>query len=264
MGTVAANLIAGRLSRRMHKTVQGFEKAEAEPEVPQLAEAGEYEDSALKIARRAESFGGGAAMVPLRIHELQKPSLAVKTAKRFPLPSGHRGNFLFCWRLSMRRCLGLMFLAIMSTPVLIACGGDSSDPTEENLKARAEAFGTAIVDGNYSDLYEFAVPEMKSVCSKEEFLAGAHAEIKALAVSMELDEDAGPKAAIRALMGIDEDADVKVRASDVEVEGNQGSVLIEFYLDDVRFGAQGGDDSDHWVLTDGQWYAVGTIRSDGC
>ena len=132
----------------------------------------------------------------------------------------------FARELFMRRCLGLMFLVIMSTVVLTACD-DSSDPTEENLKARAEAFGTAIVDGNYSEIYEFVVPEMKSVCSKEEFVAAAHAEIKAVAVSTGLDEDAGPKAVLRASMGIDEDADVKVRASDVEVTGNQGSVLIE-------------------------------------
>ena len=163
----------------------------------------------------------------------------------------------------MRRCLGLMLLVIMTTVVLVACGGGSSGPTEENLKARAEDFGAAIMNGNYSELYEFAVPEFKSICSKEDFVAGANAEIRADAVSIGLDEDAGPKAVIRASMGIDEDADVKVRASDVEVAGNQGSALIEFYLGDVRFAAQGGDDDD-WVFADGQWYLGGVIRSDGC
>ncbi len=54
----------------------------------------------------------------------------------------------------MRRCLGLMLLVIMSTVVLTACGGDPSGPTEKTLKDSAEAFGAAIVNGNYSNLYE--------------------------------------------------------------------------------------------------------------
>ena len=58
----------------------------------------------------------------------------------------------------MRICFGLMLLAIMSAVVLTACGGDSSGPTEETLEARAEALGTAIVDGDYSELYEFGLP----------------------------------------------------------------------------------------------------------
>ena len=162
----------------------------------------------------------------------------------------------------MRICFGLMLLAIMSAVVLTACGGDSSGPTEETLEARAEALGTAIVDGDYSELYEFGLPELKSLCSKEDFLAAAHAELKAVAVSIGLDEDAEPKAVIRESMGIDEDTAVKVRASDVEVVGNRGSILIEFYLDDVRFAA--GDDSYDWVFTDGQWNVVGILRSEGC
>ena len=53
----------------------------------------------------------------------------------------------------MRRCLRLMLLVIMSTVVLTACGGDPSGPTEKTLKDSAEAFGAAIVNGNYSELY---------------------------------------------------------------------------------------------------------------
>ncbi len=164
----------------------------------------------------------------------------------------------------MRRCLGLMFLVIMSTVVFTACGGDSSDPTEEALKARAETFGSAIMNGDYSTLYELGVPECRSVLSKEEFLSEANAAVMAEAVAMGLDEDTTPKQLIRANIGIDEDADVEVRASNVEITGNQGSVLIEFYLDDNLFGNQGGDDNDMWVLSDGQWYLGSAIDSDSC
>ena len=162
----------------------------------------------------------------------------------------------------MRRCLELMLLVIITTAVLTACGGDPSGPTEENLQARAEAFGAAIVDGNYSEIYEFGLPELKATCSKKEFLAGANTEIMAAATAMGLDEDAKTKTVIRASFGIDEDADVEVRSSEIDVSGNQGSVLLDLYLDDVHFG-QLGDDSV-WVFADGQWYLGGVIRSADC
>ena len=93
----------------------------------------------------------------------------------------------------MRRCLGLMFLLIITTVVLTACGDGSSGPTEENLEARAEAFGAAVMDGNYSEIYEFASPESKSISSKDEFVTGANASIMDAATSMGLDEDANRK-----------------------------------------------------------------------
>ena len=164
----------------------------------------------------------------------------------------------------MQRCLGLMLLVIITTAILTGCGGDSSGPIEENLKDRAEAFGTAIVNGDYSGIWEVSGPEFQSICSKEEYVSRANAAIMAEAVSMGLDEDATPKQVIRAGMGVDGDADVKVRASDVEVAGNQGTVLIEFYQDDVRFAGLGGDDGDIWMFTDGQWHLDGVIPSGGC
>lgn len=148
-----------------------------------------------------------------------------------------------------------MLLVIMSTVIFTACGGDSSGPTEESLKDSAEALGAAIVNGDYSELYELGTSELKSRCSKEEFLSGANAAIMAGAVSMDMDEDTTPKQLIRASMGIDEDVDVEVRVSNVEVTGNQGAVLIEFYLDGNLFAE---DDSDMWVFADGQWGATGS------
>ena len=162
----------------------------------------------------------------------------------------------------MSKYTGAALLLFIIVVALTACGG-SSDSTAENLKARAEAFGAAIMDGNYSEFYELAPPESQSRCSEEEFVAEANAALMSEVASMGLDEDATPKTAMRALFGIDEDADIEVRASDVEVTGNTGSVLIEFYLDDVRIAAQGGDD-DYWVLADGQWYLEGAIGSDAC
>ena len=162
----------------------------------------------------------------------------------------------------MSKYTGAALLLFIIVVALTACGG-SSDPTAENLKARAEDFGAAIMDGNYSEFYELAPPESQSRCSEEEFVAEANAALMSEVASMGLDEDTTPKTAMRALFGIDEDADIEVRASDVEVTGNTGSVLIEFYLDDVLIAAQGGDDDD-WVLADGQWYLEGAIGSDAC
>ena len=68
---------------------------------------------------------------------------------------------------------------------------------------------------------------------------------------------------IRALMGIDEDADVEVRSSDAEVIGNEGSVQIEFSIDGDVVAAQGGDSVD-WVFANGEWYSEDVIGSGTC
>ncbi len=89
-----------------------------------------------------------------------------------------------------------------------------------------------------------------------------NASIMSAAISMGLDEDAKPKTVIRTLLGVDEDADIEVRASNVEVMGNEGSVLIEFYQDGVRVGQEGSDEP--WVFADGQWYFEVAIDADSC
>ena len=164
----------------------------------------------------------------------------------------------------MSKYMRLLLLLFITVVALAACGGgESSGATAENLKARAEDFGAAIMEGNYSEVYDLASPESQSRCSKEEYVAEANAALMSEVASTGLDEDATPKTAMRALFGINEDLDIEVRASDVEVTGNTGSVLIEFYIDDVIIGTQGGDD-DIWVLADGQWYLGGAIGSDAC
>ena len=160
----------------------------------------------------------------------------------------------------MKRYLGPMLFAIMTAALLAACGG-SSGPTEENLKARAEAHGTAMVDGNYSDVYEFAPPECKSTYPKDSYLANVNDELMSVAVSMGLDEDANPKAVVRARMSIDEDADLEVRASDVEVTGNRGSALVESFLDGRLVGSDGGN-AFFWVFEDGKWFNERVILSE--
>ena len=160
----------------------------------------------------------------------------------------------------MRRHSGLMFPVIMTVVLLAACGG-SSGPTVENLKARAEAHGAAMVDGKYSDVYEFASPECKSTYSKDLYLANVNNELMSVAVSMGLDEDAKPKAVVRARMSIDEDADLDVRASEVEVTGNRGSALVESFLDGRLIGSDGGN-AFFWVFEDGQWFNERVILSE--
>ena len=76
-----------------------------------------------------------------------------------------------------------MLLVILTTVALAGCGG-SSGPTAENLKARAEVFGAAFVDGNSSGMYEFAHPESKSACPEEEFVVAMNASIMSAAISM--------------------------------------------------------------------------------
>ena len=160
----------------------------------------------------------------------------------------------------MGRRLGLIFFVIVTMVLLAACGG-SSGPTEENLKARAEAHGAAMVDGKYSDVYEFAPPECKAVYSKDLYLANVEDELMSVAASMGLDEDAKSKAVVRARMSIDEDADLEVRASDIEVTGNRGSALVESFLDGRLISSDGGN-AFFWVFEDGQWFNERVILSE--
>ena len=160
----------------------------------------------------------------------------------------------------MRRHLGPISCVIMAVVLLAACGG-STGPTEENLKARAEAHGAAMVDGNYSDVYEFAPPGCKTAYPKDLYLAKVNAQLMTEAASMGLDADAKPKAVVRAKMSIDEDVDLEVRASDIEVNGNRGSALVESFLDGRLIGSDGGN-AFFWVFEDGQWFNERVILSE--
>ena len=159
-----------------------------------------------------------------------------------------------------RLFLGVFAMVLILPLLLLACGGPSV-PTEENLKARAEAHGVAMVDGDYSEVYEFATPRCKATYSKDSYLASANADLMSAATSMGLDEDAKPKTVVRTKMGVDEDANLEVRVSDVEVTGNRGSALVESFLDGLWIGSDGGDNF-FWVFEDGQWFNERVITSE--
>ena len=93
------------------------------------------------------------------------------------------------------------------------------------------------------------------------YLANVNNELMSVAVSMGLDEDAKPKAVVCARMSIDEDADLDVRASEVEVTGNRGSALVESFLDGRLIGSDGGN-AFFWVFEDGQWFNERVILSE--
>ena len=136
----------------------------------------------------------------------------------------------------MRFCFWAM--VVVATMAMMACGGASgSDPTEAGLRSRAESQGKAVSDEDWAGWYKFFSPGNKSVCSEAEFSAAIEIEMSSFRESRELEES----------------DKLEFRVREVTVQGTQGLVVVDIYLDgELLFDSI----NDNWVFADGNWWSM--------
>ena len=137
------------------------------------------------------------------------------------------------------RNMGVILLVLIGI-LVIACGSSGSEPTESELRGRAEAFATAASNEKWIEVHRFYSPEFQESCP-----AGEYA-IK-LGITM---------AMVKGLVGIDEDAKLEFRVTAVTVEDLNGSVTEEMLYkgEPLSFGDSGDGGSEQWAFIDGQWW----------
>ena len=141
-------------------------------------------------------------------------------------------------------------LVMILTTLLLACSGsdssDSSGPTVENLEARNNEAGSAFLEADWGKFREFLHPNVQSNCSSEE-----------VAETMSFN-----KAQIRSEFGVDVDADLEARASNVEVAGNRGGAVMEYYHGgNLLFRDESTTD---WEFVKGQWHLAEGFEGFSC
>ena len=138
--------------------------------------------------------------------------------------------------------------------IAAACGGGSgtgtaeavpqsqaesqaTDPTEAGLRSRAESQATAQSGEKWAEWYRFLSPDSKSGCFEADFSAAAGLGISGFKQSR----------------GLEESSRLEFRVQSVTVQGNQGQVGMDMYLD----GELVFDSPDElWVYVDGDWWSV--------
>ena len=137
-------------------------------------------------------------------------------------------------------------MVVIATMAMMACGGASgSDPTEAGLRSRAESQAKAVSDGDWAGWYNFFSPGNKSVCSEAEFSAAVDIEMSSFRESRELEES----------------DELEFRVREVTVQGTQGLVIVDIYLDgELLFDSI----NNNWVFADSNWWSVDSGGSLFC
>ena len=144
----------------------------------------------------------------------------------------------------MRR-MGVVLLVLIGI-LVIACGPSGSEPTESELRERAEALATATSNEKWIEAHRFYSPEFQENCP-----AGEYAIFLGIGMAM-----------LKGMMGIDEDEKLELRITTVTVDGLNGSVMGEVFYkgEPLDFGNPFGDSDDGepelWAFIDGQWRYV--------
>jgi len=140
----------------------------------------------------------------------------------------------------MRR-MGVVLLVLIGI-LVIACGSSGSEPTESELRGRAEAFATAASNEKWIEVHRFYSPEFQENCPVGEF---------AIFLGMGM-------AMAKGMMGIDEDEKIGFHVTAVTVDGLNGSVTAEMLYkgEPSDFGDSDDEGPVQWAFIDGQWRYV--------
>jgi len=135
-------------------------------------------------------------------------------------------------------------IVVIATVALLACGRRTGpDPTEAGLRGRAESKAKAQSDGKWAEWYKFLSPDSKSGCSEADFSAIADFGISSF----------------REVKGLEDSDELEFRVQEVTVQGTQGQVVVDMYLDGELFF---DSPNEPWVFAGGNWWSV--IRVAEC
>ncbi|MCH7737184.1 MAG: hypothetical protein IH872_07255 [Chloroflexi bacterium] len=140
---------------------------------------------------------------------------------------------------------GFWAFVVIATVAMLACGGASGpDSAESGLRSRAESQAKAQSDGNWAKWYGFFSPGNKSACTEAEFSAAAEFSMSTF----------------RESKGLADSDQLEFSVQEVTVNGDQGLVIGDIYLDGQLFF---DSPNENWVFVDGDWWSVNT-GGPGC
>ena len=136
------------------------------------------------------------------------------------------------------RSMGVILLVLIGI-LVIACGPSGSEPTESELRGRAEAFATVTSDEKWIEAHRFYSPEFQEKCP-----VGEYAIFLGLGMAM-----------AKGRMGIDEDAKIEFHITAVTVDGLNGTATAEMLYkgEPLDFFDSGDEQAVQWAFIDGQW-----------
>ena len=144
--------------------------------------------------------------------------------------------------------LKLIGIAVIVAVSLIAFGCSGPMSPVDHLRQRGEGQAKVSSKQNWLKLYEYQSPQYRDICKSGDYAVQ-------LATAWLL---------FMGLFGIEADATVESRVTNVTVQGLEGRVFGEMLVDGkvVEFGEAG--DGGRWVFVDGEWWSEADDWADGC
>ena len=137
------------------------------------------------------------------------------------------------------RSMGVILLVLIGI-LVIACGPSGSEPTESELRGRAEAFATVTSNEKWIEAHRFYSPEFQEKCP-----VGEYAIFLGMGMAM-----------AKGMMGIDEDEKIGFHVTAVTVDGLNGSVTAEMLYKGEPLDFFDSLEPEPWAFIDGQWRHV--------
>ena len=139
--------------------------------------------------------------------------------------------------------LGLLLIAGL---LVIGCSPTAAEPTEENLRSRAESNAAAFSDEKWLKVHKFYLPEFQEKCPSGEFAIFA-----GLSMSM-----------LKGFMGIEDDENLDIKITSVSVDGSTGLVSSEVLYNGelIDFGDSEDSIDEEWVFINDEWW----LADDEC
>ena len=140
----------------------------------------------------------------------------------------------------------LVGLLLIAGLFVIGCSSTPAEPTEENLRSRAESNAAAFSDEKWLKVHKFYPPEFQEKCPSGEFAIFA-----GMGMTM-----------LKGFMGIEDDENLDIKITSVSVDGSHGLVSSEILYNGelIDFGDSEDSIGEEWVFINDEWW----VADDEC